>query len=108
MDPKYRPRICHEDGYPLDDDEPIMIFRGKDVGALVAIMAYIRMLENEAESPNKTINDHIDSALERLEAFYNYQINNPKLQSVTCSNKNHKNANKYLNNAFNMMTEWGY
>ena len=43
-DPKYRPvdgGLVHVDGgYRVPRDEPCMVFRGKDVGALLAIVEY--------------------------------------------------------------------
>lgn len=96
-DPKYfikNGALYHEDNYELPDDEPLMIFRGKDVGSIIAILAYIEMLEGETY--NSVIESHYLSSIERLDAFYNYQINNPELQSVGCSNANHGDAEHYL------------
>ena len=84
-DPKYSPKgdkMFHEDGYQLPDDEPLMVFRGKDIGSLMAIYEYICMLEEQPM--NRTILSHLESSLERLSAFYHYQIHNPHLQSVGC------------------------
>ena len=103
-DPKYQPKICHIDGYMLPDDEPIMLLRGKDVGALVAIVAYIDMLEGE--HPNAVINSHLDSSLERLEAFYTYQRDNPQLQTIGCSNRNHGLAKQYMGRAYKKLAQW--
>ena len=90
-DPKYLPTdagLMHEDGYIVPLDEPCMILRGKDVGALLAIVEYIEMLEDQPQAM-PTIISHSQSASERLLAFYNYQIDNPHLQSVGCSQRSH-------------------
>jgi len=87
--------MFHEDGYQLPDDEPLMVFRGKDVGSLMAIYEYICMLEDQPM--NRTILSHLESSLERLSAFYHYQINNPQLQSVGCSMKAHDRYKMFLN-----------
>jgi hypothetical protein len=103
-DPKYSAKLCHIDGYIIPDDEPIMVLRGKDVGALVAIVAYIEMLEGE--HPNAVINSHLDSAIERLETFYRYQLDNPGLQTVGCSNRNHGLSKHYIAKAYKKLAEW--
>jgi hypothetical protein len=105
-DPKYyvlNNNLYHINGNKIPEDEPIMIFRGKDIGSLVAICSYIEMLLNE--DFNKQINDHLISSCERLIRFYNYQMNNPNIQSVTCSKDNHKNSSLYLNRAKNLIKE---
>lgn len=97
-DPKYLPigdKMFHQDGYQLPDDEPLMIFRAKDVGSLMAICEYIEMLEEQPQ--NKTIVSHLTSSLERLSVFYHYQIHNPHLQSVGCSMKAHDRYKMFLN-----------
>jgi len=96
-DPKYRAikdSLYHVDGYQLPPDEPLMIFRGKDIGSLVAIVEYVEMLEEQTF--NNTINSHLESALERLNTFYRYQVENPELQSVGCSRKSHDNYFLFL------------
>ncbi len=103
-DPKYTIELCHTDGYIISPTEPVMVLRGKDVGALVAISAYIEMLEKE--KPNAVINGHLDSSLERLETFYEYQINNPELQTIGCSNRNHGFAKDYLAQAKTIINRW--
>ncbi|WP_345864590.1 hypothetical protein [Shewanella algae] len=97
-DPKYRASaegIYHEDGYLLPPDEPLMILRGKDIGALNAIVDYVDMLE-EQNPQTPTIVSHIKSATERLYSFYVYQVNNPDLQSVGCSRRSHVDSNHFL------------
>jgi len=100
-DPKYKPTslgIMHEDGYMLPDDEPLMILRGKDIGALNNIVDYIEMLQDQIPQ-TPTIISHLKSSSERLVAFYSYQINNPDLQSVGCSRNSHADSIFFLNRA---------
>ena len=103
-DPKYNVMLCHADGYIISPDEPVMLLRGKDVGALVAIVAYVEMLEGE--HPNAVINSHLDSSLERLEAFYTYQKENPDLQTIGCSRRNHGLAQHYIGMAYQKLVKW--
>ena len=59
-DPKYISKdgfLYHIDGYKLPDDEPLMVFRGKDIGSLDAICEYIEMLEDQPQ--NKVIVSHL-------------------------------------------------
>jgi len=87
-DPKYPVvdgKMSHIDGYVLPEDEPTMVFRGKDIGSLMAICEYVEMLEEQPQNP--VIVSHRVSSLERLQAFYDYQMQNPDLQSVGCSRR---------------------
>ncbi len=96
-DPKYKPKddgLYHEDGYKIPEDEPLMVLRGKDIGALHSIVSYIEMLEDQP--PNKTIVSHLASSLERLKAFHDYQVLNPHLQSVGCSRRSHERSFGFL------------
>ena len=109
MDPKYTPTdqgLMHEDGYIIPADEPIMVFRGKDIGALLAIIEYIEMLEDQPQAM-PTIVSHTASASERLVAFYCYQINNPELQSVGCSQRSHSDTHYILERARLKLEELG-
>lgn len=96
-DPKYpviNGKINHISGYVLPQDEPIMVFRGKDIGSLSAICEYIEMLEEQPQ--NEVIVSHRESSLERLRTFYEYQIKNPDLQSVGCSRRAHSEGAAFL------------
>ena len=108
-DPKYRPvdgGLVHVDGgYRVPRDEPCMVFRGKDVGALLAIVEYIEMLEDQPGG-SPVIQSHLDSSLERLEAFYSYQANNPDLQSVGCSRRSHADTAYMLDRAAIKLAEY--
>ena len=99
-DPKYPVidgKMNHISGYVLPEDEPTMVFRGKDIGSLMAICEYIEMLEEQPQ--NAVIVSHRVSSLERLQAFYDYQIQNPDLQSVGCSRRAHDGSSGFLNRA---------
>ncbi len=108
-DPKYTPKangIMHEDGYMLPDDEPLMILRGKDIGALNNIVDYIEMLQEQVPQ-TPTIVSHLESSSERLLAFYNYQVENPELQSVGCSRRSHVDSLFFIGRAAKKLTELG-
>ena len=108
-DPKYTPKengIMHEDGYMLPDDEPLMILRGKDIGALNNIVDYIEMLQEQVPQ-TPTIVSHLESSSERLLAFYNYQVDNPELQSVGCSRRSHIDSLYFIGRAAKKLTELG-
>ena len=108
-DPKYTPKangIMHEDGYMLPDDEPLMILRGKDIGALNNIIDYIEMLQEQIPQ-TPTIVSHLKSSSERLLAFYNYQVDNPELQSVGCSRRSHVDSLYFIGRAAKKLTELG-
>ena len=106
-DPKYKPTskgIMHEDGYMLPDDEPLMILRGKDIGALNNIVDYIEMLQEQVPQ-TPTIISHLESSTERLLAFYEYQKNNPDLQSVGCSRRSHVDSLFFMKRAEDKILE---
>jgi len=109
-DPKYpivNGKMNHIDGYTLPEDEPTMVFRGKDIGSLSAISEYIEMLEDQPQ--NATIVSHRASSLERLQAFYDYQVKNPDLQSVGCSRRSHEGGAAFLLRAKKVLSnnaEW--
>ena len=109
-DPKYPVidgKLNHISGYVLPEDEPIMVFRGKDIGSLSAICEYIEMLEEQPQ--NETIVSHRESSLERLKSFYEYQVKNPDLQSVGCSRRSHSGGAAFLLRAKRVLednSEW--
>ena len=108
-DPKYKPRndgIYHEDGYRIPLDEPIMMLRGKDIGALNIIVEYVEMLEEQPQ--NKTIVSHLNSSLERLNAFYLYQRDNQHLQSIGCSMRAHKSVLWMLRRAKEKLVKYSF
>jgi len=99
-DPKYPVRngvLCHIDGYEVPAEEPVMVFRGKDIGSLDAICEYIEMLEDQPK--NNTIYSHLISSIERLNAFYFYQKQNPHLNSVGCSQRSHEGITRFFQRA---------
>lgn len=100
-DPKYTfsdDGIRHVDGYLIPEDEPLMILRGKDIGALNAIVDYIEMLEDQIPR-TPTIISHLESSYERLVAFYRYQFDNKHLQSVGCSHRSHVDSLFFMERA---------
>ena len=103
-DPKYpviNGKTHHIDGYALPDDEPTMLFRGKDIGALDAICEYVEMLQEQPQNP--VIVSHLNSSLERLQAFYQYQKDNPDLQSIGCSQKAHSGVSRFFRRAEDLL-----
>lgn len=86
--------MFHPSGYMIPDEEPILIFRAKDLGTLSAISAYLNMLCEQ--TPSQTIKDHLISMLEVTSAILNYQ-KNKEIKSVTCSIRAHESTIKYLN-----------
>ena len=105
-DPKYIPKddgLYHIDGYKLPADEPVMTFRGKDIGALYAIVEYIEMLLHH--EMNDVIMSHLLSSTERLQAFYDYQTNNPDLQSIGCTRESHHDYDQIILRAKDLLEE---
>lgn len=86
--------MFHPDGYKVPDEEPILIFRAKDLGVLAAISGYLDMLIEQ--EPSGTIKDHLVSMLEVTESIRSYQ-QNKSVKSVTCSQKAHRTTIKQLN-----------
>jgi hypothetical protein len=93
-DPKYQfgseDAVYHRDGeYFLPDDEPLVLFRGKDVGTLVALDAYRKFMEHvsaHAETAHARIvaRAHADSIAERLVAISAFQADNPDRTGLGC------------------------
>ena len=97
-DPKYKfgdsDRLYHRGGeYFIDQNEPVMVLRGKDVTCLAAICAYVQALLDMSE--NEVVNSHLDSSLERLRVFWEYQTTSG-VAGVGCSQKHHSGSEKYI------------
>ncbi|MCC4786658.1 hypothetical protein AB6E39_00130 [Vibrio splendidus] len=87
--------MFHPDGYQIPNEEPVLIFRAKDLGVLSAITAYLDMLIEQ--EPSGTIKSHLESMIQVTESILAYQTNT-SVKSVTCSQKAHKSTIKQLNN----------
>jgi len=87
MDPKYSAkdgRFWHNEGnYFLPDDEPLMIFRGKDELAVKMCEVYIETLKSQPQT--EIIVSHIETATERLAAFKSFHMQYPERVGVCCS-----------------------
>jgi hypothetical protein len=93
-DPKYRfgseDAVFHRSGgYFLPDDEPLVLFRGKDVGTLVALNAYKEFMEYvgqhaDTEHAREVANAHADSIKERLATIAEFQRANPDRTGLGC------------------------
>lgn len=81
--------MYHPSGYMVPDEEPILIFRAKDLGVLAAISSYMDMLCEQETS--KTIKDHIISMICVTESIMKYQSDR-SIKSVTCSVEAHKST----------------
>jgi hypothetical protein len=78
-DPKYRfgdtDAVYHRHGdYYLPEDEPVVLFRGKDVGTLVALESYRRFMEYVADHADndharEVASAHAESIGERIETI---------------------------------------
>jgi hypothetical protein len=100
-DPKYQfgdtDRLYHRTGeYFIDENEPVMVLRGKDVTALHACMMYVQVLLDM--EPNEVVDSHLDSSIERLKTFYLYQTSSG-VSGVGCSQKHHSGSEKILDKA---------
>ena len=106
-DPKYKfgdtDRLYHRGGeYFISEDEPVMVLRGKDVTCLAAVCAYVQALLDMSE--NEVVNSHLDSSLERLRVFYEYQTTSG-VAGVGCSQKHHSGSEQYIEKAEKMLRE---
>jgi hypothetical protein len=93
-DPKYR--FGHEDtvyhrsgGYYLPADEPVVLFRGKDVGTLVALTAYRHFMDYVAENADTqhardVAGAHAESIAERIETIRAFQREHPERTGLGC------------------------
>jgi hypothetical protein len=93
-DPKYKfgseDAVFHRSGkYFLPDDEPLVLFRGKDVGTLIALEAYQRFMQHvsvnaDTEHAREVARAHADSISERLDAIATFQRENPERAGLGC------------------------
>jgi hypothetical protein len=93
-DPKYRfgseDAVFHrQGGYFLPDDEPLVLFRGKDVGTLVALDAYRHFMEYVSRNADSSharavARSHADSIAERIEVIKAFQLENPERTGLGC------------------------
>jgi hypothetical protein len=93
-DPKYQlgddDRVFHRaGGYYLPDDEPLVVFRGKDVGTLVAMEAYLRFMEYVADRADtqharEVARAHASSIGERIETIRQFQLDHPERTGLGC------------------------
>jgi hypothetical protein len=93
-DPKYRfgndDSVFHRaGGYHLPDDEPLVLFRGKDVGTLVAMEAYRSFMEYVAEHADTeharaVASSHAESITERIETIRAFQCKHPERTGLGC------------------------
>lgn len=93
-DPKYRfgedDTVFHTGGqYFLPDDEPLVLFRGKDVGTLVALNAYKEFMEYvsehaETQHARDVASAHAESITERLATIAEFQRENPDRTGLGC------------------------
>jgi hypothetical protein len=94
QDPKYRfgseDTVFHRSGgYFLPGDEPLVLFRGKDVGTLVALDAYRRFMEYVSRNADSShaqavARSHADSITERIDAIKAFQRENPERTGLGC------------------------
>jgi hypothetical protein len=93
-DPKYRfgekDAVFHRAGnYFLPEDEPVALFRGKDVGTLVALDAYRRFMDYVAdqadtEHAREVARAHSESIAERIATIRAFQLENPERTGLGC------------------------
>jgi hypothetical protein len=93
-DPKYQfgseDTVFHRSGgYFLPDDEPLVLFRGKDVGTLVALQAYQRFMQHvsvhaDTDHAREVARAHAESIGERLDAIAAFQRDNPDRTGLGC------------------------
>jgi hypothetical protein len=109
-DPKYKfgdtDRLYHRGGeYFISEDEPVMVLRGKDVTCLAAVCAYVQALLDMSE--NEVVNSHLDSSMERLKTFWEYQTTSG-VAGVGCSQKHHSGSEQYIEKAEKLLRELKY
>ena len=94
QDPKYRfgedDSIHHRSGgYDLPADEPVVLFRGKDVGTLVALTAYREFMDYvsdhaDTEHARGVARAHAESITERIETIRAFQAAHPERTGLGC------------------------
>ena len=88
--------------YFIDENEPVMVLRGKDVTCLAAVCAYVQALLDMSE--NEVVNSHLDSSLERLRVFWKYQTTSG-VAGVGCSQKHHSGSEQYIAKTESLLRE---
>ncbi len=96
QDPKFRPTdagFWHEQGgYLIPPDEPLIVFRGKDLFTPPTLRHYITLANQEATfcqsagEPElaRLAREHADSVTERLETILGWQVANPQRCGLGC------------------------
>jgi hypothetical protein len=76
QDPKYGIKdnklVNMKTGKPIPDDEPVMLFRAKDINASDAIHSYAEECSNKK---------HVAAVMERWQAFSDFCDNNEEIMS---------------------------
>ena len=76
QDPKYGIKdnklVNMKTGKPIPDDEPVMLFRAKDINASDAIHSYAEECSNKK---------HVVAVMERWQAFSDFCDNNEEIMS---------------------------
>lgn len=94
QDPKYQfgdtDRIFHREGkYLLPKDEPVILFRGKDLGTIIAMEEYKKFMQHIEQYTNKPeakkiAKQHIKSITERIETILKFQNEHPERIGLGC------------------------
>lgn len=94
QDPKYQfgteDKIYHKEGkYYLPEDEPKVLFRGKDIGTIVAMEAYLEFMNYVAENTldekaKQVAESHANSIKERINTISNFINDNPERIGLGC------------------------
>lgn len=94
QDPKYKygseDKIWHRNGnYWIPEDEPLITFRGKDMGTLVAMAAYKKFMdmvaeEAETDKAREVGRSHAESIQERIDTISKWQEENMERVGLGC------------------------
>lgn len=94
QDPKYKfgdnDKIYHREGqYWLPEDEPVIVFRGKDLGTIIAMQEYKQFMQHIEKTTNnaaarKIAIEHIKSITERIRTIQEFQEQNPTRIGLGC------------------------